>query len=587
MRYIAIIFILTLSLSSKELNSTDVNPDFYVIQVSTVQNKSTALSILKSYSNMSTYIAVVDKYIVLYVVNLESYDEAKEKLKIVKKKYKDAYIRKLSQLTVSEPIKVQDVEIDTMTAQIIDGEVDKNASEINDEQQAKADKNLKEKLELEAQKVDLDKDELFLANRETGFTLSEAILQSLNNNYKLKASLRSVYQARYLKEEKESGHLPSVDLSANVGYEYRDSQAGDIDPDVEDASSKYKKTELFLTITENIWSGGQISANIDSKDSKLKAKLFEHRDKMESATFEIIKAYFDLVYGEIAVKVSKKNMLNYQKILDIVKIKEENGASTKGDVNFILANVDNAKSDLVNTEAKLSDAMANYEYLMQDVTIENMPFETGVLITTHDLEESINYMQENNAKILAQKAHIQASFYDMEAQDANYYPTIDFSVNAETRDEFDTGIGQRNKVNALVSLNYNLYAGGKDEAGYLRKFSRNTELKYLLEDQKAKLLYDTKVIHRSVSATESSLELTRNEVLAARKVVDSYWIAFTHGTQDLQALQLAQRNLNRSELDYMNYKKNLIINDFKLKKNTGELLTYLKIIDLIGEEYSH
>ena len=80
-----------------------------------------------------------------------------------------------------------------------------------------------------------------------------------------------------------------------------------------------------------------------------------------------------------------------------------------------------------------------------------------------------------------------------------------------------------------------------------------------------------------MSSLKSSLELTKSEVESARKVVDSYWLAFQNGTQNLQALQLAQRNLNRAEVDYVNYKKNLYIDYFKLLQRTGELLDYLKI----------
>ena len=587
MRYLVVIFLLTLSLISKELDSMGVNPDAYVIQVATVKSKTTALSILKQFPNMNTYIAVVKPYIVLYVVNLKSVADGKKKIALIHKNgYKDAYIRKLSKLSVLKLIKMEDIEPEILSAQLIDEDVDEYEQKINDEYEKQVEAKIKERLAFESQREGLDKDELFKANREFGFTLLDAILQSLNNNNKLKASIETIMQSKYSVEEKEAGHLPSVDLSGDVGYEYRDAVAGDLNPDIDSIYLRYKKTDLYLTITENLWSGGQISANIDEKESKLQASLHDHRDKMEIATMEIIKAYYDVVYSEIAVKISQKNMENYQKILNIVKIKEENGASTTGDVNFILANVDNATTALVNTKAKLSDAMAKYVYLMQDVNKDNMPFETGMFISTHDLEESLSYMQENNAKILSQKANIQASAFSMESQDANYYPTVDFAINAETRDEFDTGIGQRNKVNALINLSYNLYAGGKDEAAYMRKLARNTELKHTLEDKRRKLVYDIKVIHRSVNSTQSSLDLTRSEVVAARKVVESYWIAFKHGTQDLQALQLAQRNLNRSELDYMNYKKNLIINDFKLKQYTGELLTYLRIINLKGREFA-
>ncbi len=589
MRYLVVVLLLTLSLVSKELESTGVNPDAYVIQVATVKSKTTALTILSQFPNMNTYIAVVDDYIVLYVVNLESKEDGRKKLNIIHKKYKDAYIRKLSKLSVSRLIKIEDIEPEILSAQLIDEDVDVYEKKLTDAYEQKISEEIKERLEFEAQRVSLDDDELFHANREKGYTLLEAIVQSLNNNNKLKASMDKINQSKYQVDEQEAGHLPSIDLSGVAGYERRTSQSGDLDVNntIEDVEMKYKKTEAYLTITENLWSGGKIEGRVSEQESKLQGALHEHRDKMESATIEIIKSYFDVVYAEIAVKVSQKNMQNYQKILNIVKIKEENGASTKGDVNFILANVDNAKTALINTQAKLSDAMAKYEYLMQDVNKNNMPFETGMIIPTHNLEDSLAYMSEHNAKILSQKAYIQASAYAMDAQEANYYPTIDFAVNAEKRNEFDVGIGTRDKVNAIVTLSYNLYAGGKDEAGYLRKLARNSELKHLLEDKKRKLVFDIKVIHRAVSSTSDSLELTRSEVIAARKVVESYWIAFKHGTQDLQALQLAQRNLNRSELDYITYKKNLIINDFKLKQDTGELLPYLRIINLKGREFAH
>lgn len=588
MKTIAIVILFALSLMGTELDSMKVNPDAYVIQVATVKNKTTALSILQQFPQMNTYIAMVEPYVVLYVVNLKSMEDGKKKLeKIHAAGYKDAYISKLTKKIAASLIRFEDIEPGVLKAQLIDEDVDEYEQKIEKENQKLFDKARAKKLAIEREKKELDNDPLFQADREKGFTLIEAIIQSLNNNYKLKASMEIINQAKYKLEEKEGANLPLVDLSGNTGYEARTARSGDLDPNhlIADINYQYKKRELYLSITENLWSGGKISGDIGEQDYKLRAALYDYRYKMETATLDVMKAYFDVVYAEIAVKISKKNMLSYQKILDIVKIKEENGAATKGDVNFIQANVDNAKAALVNTKAKLSNAMAKYVYLMQDVKDENMPFETGVIVKTENLEDSLAYMRENNALILRQKAYIQASANAMKAQDAVYYPTIDFSVNAQTIDNFDKGTGKRNKVNALITFNYNLYRGGSDEAKYLSKFARNNELKYALEDKKRKLIYDIKVIHRAVSATESSMELTKNEVVAARKVVESYWIAFKHGNQDLQALQLAQRNLNRSEIDYINYKKNLIISDFKLKKNTGELLKYLHIINLKGREF--
>jgi len=429
--------------------------------------------------------------------------------------------------------------------------------------------------------TDLQEDTLFHAQRENGLSLHDALNRAIELSPKIYAAYESVVQSNQKVAEVEAGHLPTVDLSGDTGYEYRQFALDTASPQVNTpitSSSHYKKIDLYLTITENIWSGGSIENSIDEKDAASKASLYDYRDKLEALVVDTASAYFDVVYSEIALKVSLKNMKNYEKILNIVSIKEKNGAATKGDVNFIKANVDNAKTELIQRQKALSDAMAQYVYLLQTEDIIELPFETSMPIYSEDLNSSLMYADEMNAKILRQKSNIQSTKFGFLATKGTFHPKVDFSINGETRNEFDIGLGKREKVNALLTFNYNLYNGSKDEATAIRLLSKMREQKYLYKDLKHKLTFEIKVLHRSVSSLSDSLKLTQSEVLAARKVVKSYWIAFKHGTQDLQALQLAQRNLNRAEQDYAQYKKDLIINNFELMRKTGVLLKELSII---------
>jgi len=288
-------------------------------------------------------------------------------------------------------------------------------------------------------------------------------------------------------------------------------------------------------------------------------------------------SYFDVVYSEIALNVANKNMLSYEKILKIVSIKEKNGAATKGDVNFIRANVDNAKIDLVQRQKALSDALAEYVYLLQTESVESLPFEITAAFYNNNLETALKNAQELNAKILKQKAYIKATKYGFLATSGKFQPKVDFAINGESRNEYDIGLGKREKVNAVINFNYNLYNGHKDEATAIRLLSKLKEQKYLFKDIQRQLTFEIKVLHRSISSLRASLHLTESEVIAARKVVSSYWIAFQHGTQDLQALQLSQRNLNRAEQDYAAYKESLITDSFSLMQKTGTLLQNLAV----------
>jgi adhesin transport system outer membrane protein len=426
----------------------------------------------------------------------------------------------------------------------------------------------------------LSEDKLFQSVRSDGLSIYEAINRAIQISPKVNAASQVVIQDREKLHEVEAGHLPVVNFTGDAGYESKQITSDDNDPSntpVSATVTKYKKADLYLTITENLWSGGSIENSIDEKDAYLKASLYDYRDKLEDLIVDVANSYFEVVYGEITLKIALKNMESYEKILNIVTIKEKNGAATKGDVNFISANVDNAKTVLVQKEKALADAIAKYEYLLETEDKAYMPYETESILYGADLNTSLTNADELNAKLLRQRAYIKATKFGFLATKKSFHPTVDFVVNGENRNEFDVGTGQTQKANALIMVSYNLYNGGRDEATAIRLFAKMKEQKYLYDDIERNLVFDVKVLNQSVSSLSQSLTLTESEVIAARKVVASYWVAFQHGTQDLQALQLAQGNLNRAEQDYATYKKDLILNNYLLMKNTGVLLKVLEL----------
>lgn len=432
----------------------------------------------------------------------------------------------------------------------------------------------------------LENDPLFHADRDEGFTLYEAVNEALHNSPKINAQKQYVIQQNENLNAAEGKHLPVVNLSGDVGYEYRTSRDDPLATTNTPVTtvSKYKKTDLYLTVTENIWAGGSIQNSVNEKEAMLAMANYDYRDKVETLVLDVAQAYYNLVYAEISLKISEKNMKNYEKILKIVTIKEKNGAATKGDVNFIKANVENSKNALALRQKTLQDAISNYTYLLNSQNKSFLPYETSSTLYIKDLNSTLKDAQANNAKLLKQRAYIKATKYSFLATKGKFAPKIDLTINGETRNEFDIGTGQREKLNALLTFNYNLYNGGQDEALAARYLAKMREQRYLGEDIRRKLVYDIRVLYQAVTTLADSLKFTEKEVLSSRKVVNSYWISFQHGTQDLQALQLAQQNLNRAELDYANYKKDLILNNFRLMQKVGVLLDYIGLQGQMTQE---
>ncbi len=424
--------------------------------------------------------------------------------------------------------------------------------------------------------LSLEKDPLFSSQRTTGLSLHDAINKAILSSPKINAAKELVIQDKMKVEETFADHLPVVNLSGDAGVEARDIRFTEQSAALTQ-HQRYDKNDLYLTITQNLWNGGAIEQSVDAKEASLKASILDFRDKLEALVVESATAYFELVYSEISLKIAQKNMQNYEKILKIVDAKERSGAATKGDVNFIKANVDNAKTEYVQKQKALSDAHAKYNYLLQIKDTSELPFEVSAPLYTTDLNSSLEDAQKFNAKLQRQKAYIDATRMSFLASSGNFHPKVDLSLNGESRYDYELKLGKREKANALVTFNYNLYKGGKDEAAAVRLLSAMQEQIYMHQEVERNLVFDINVLNQSVSSLSQSLALTEKEVLAAREVVDSYWISFQHGTQDLQALQLAQRNLSRAEQDYATYKKDLIIDNFELMRQSGVLLKFLEI----------
>lgn len=430
----------------------------------------------------------------------------------------------------------------------------------------------------------INNDALFSLERSSGISLHSALRHVVQHNPKVLASRYKVLQAKRKLDETYAKILPKIDLSGDVGYESRTLAPDNINTiAAQTALFDYSKTDLFISLTQNLYSAGANSEAINEQKHRFSATLFNHRYTMEDTIIKVIEAYFDIIYNEIALNVNQKNMDDINKVLKIMEIKEQNGAATKGDLNFVKANAKNAESELLKTETKLIEAKAKYIYLMGLETLSSLPFELHAKMNVTKIDAVIDSLVHNNAKLQREHYYIQAAQAGYQAQKSAFQPQVDLTLNGEARDEKNIrkdslgAVGQQAKVTMLLNFKYNLYRGGSDEAKLVRLLDKVRELKFSRNDLQNKLIFDAKVLHRSLSALDSSLTLVQSEVISARKVVDAYWNAFKDGTQDLQALQQALRTKNRAELDYVRFKKKQLVDFFKLQHQSGQLLQHLAL----------
>ena len=538
--FLAILLIISIDIS---LKSDQLKIDAYKIIVTSCKNKDNAEKTIYQFPDTNSYVVKKGDWYVTVIDNIYAKKDAKQLLQKVKNRYKSAYIK---------------------SYKII----------INDENRTKKKKiankdTTKKREKKETTKVKKRVTSEKITDKKIGFTLKDAITLSLKNSYKIKSLKEKVIQARHKLREKLSAYYPKVDLYANAGGSY-------LKP-YKKSEVKFLKSDESLIITENIYAGGKHYNEIKQAKEDLKVALAKYRDKVEEESSKIIDAYLSLLFQKRAIKLTKENMLSLERILNIVTIKERNGAATKGDLNYIKSQVENAKSSLVDVESKYKNALSYYEYFVGDLNESKMPVEKEFKIKLKDIDEVLNKSYKNNAKIVAAIAKLEAQKYALKAQKSKFLPKLDLSITGKDKQSGYLGEPQEDRATAMLQLRYNLYNGGKDEAHRLGIKSKIKELQYSLVDIKRGLKHNTEQLYESVNSNRERLSHTLDELNSNKKVVDSYWSSFKYGNQDLQALLLAQRSLNRSELDALKQEQTYTQSYFKLLQQTGELMEYLGI----------
>lgn len=408
-----------------------------------------------------------------------------------------------------------------------------------------------------------------------GITLKQAILKAVSRNEKIVSLQQKVIQAKRIVDQKYAGLFPMINIIANSG-------PNEIKTEDEVEKGRFSKGDMQVSLTQNLYAGGKTTNDIKMVKENLKVALAKYQINLEKEILSIIDSYLNLVYEKKSIEQNRENIISLTKILNIVTIKEQNGAATKGDLNYIKSNIENVKSELILAEAKYKNSISYYEYFVGDIKNSNYPIQEQFNISVNP-NAKIEKLISKNPALLEIQANMVKYKYDLESKKARFKPTIDLILTDKYAESSDEGVASTDKKTAVLSLNYAIYNGGRDKAILFEAKSKIDEYKYKYLDKKKSLMYNAIQIFNNLNSSGKSLKHIENEVEANSKVVKSYWTSFKYGNQDLQALLLAQRSLNTAKLNKIQNRKSYISQYFQLLSSVGSLLKYMGLENIVSK----
>ena len=270
--------------------------------------------------------------------------------------------------------------------------------------------------------------------------------------------MEAVSQYRSVAAERSiatSGYWPTIGTEIEGGPELTTGEGVD-----EGQQESLLASRAVLFARQSLYSGGKRAAFVKETDARILAAAYEVLNVANRVYLDTAETYIHVLEARDLLKLSEENVMTQEKILEQVRQKSAAGFSRI--------------SDLKNAESRLALARGNYISKQQDLNQAVVLFhrQFGRLVKPEafvkpkpafrfpdNVEKTVAIAFRKHPALSVAKYNTLARKYSYEKAKANYLPSIDLELRAQSRTNFD--FGDNNQLAAFLKFNYTFFDGGR------------------------------------------------------------------------------------------------------------------------------
>lgn len=406
--------------------------------------------------------------------------------------------------------------------------------------------------------------------------LAAAAQQALQSNPEVTASFNAFHSAAASVDAARGGWLPRLDLEANAG------RTRDRINTRAPRDQSITQTGIALSVRQLLWDGLATSREVDRRDHEKLARYFEFRTVSEDTVLEVARAWYDVVRYRQLVALAEDNYVQHRYAFSQIDSRVRAGVGRGVDLEQSAARLALAESNLTTETANLHDVSARYLRL-----VGAPPPATAALPEplTRDWPaspaEAVNQAVAHSPAVSGSVETLRAARASVAAfRGASLQPQVEARLRSGTGRNFDGVPDQRRDTTAEITLAWNLYKGGSDQA----TIRQHTRLLTQAEDLRDKTCRDTRqtaaiAYNDARRLTEQIGALERN-VAAILRTRDAYRQQFDIGQRSLLDLLNAENEVYSGQRALANARYDLGIAQARTQSATGRLTGELGLTPL-------
>tara|TARA_R100000900_G_scaffold39187_1_gene32239 strand:+ start:5789 stop:7654 length:1866 start_codon:yes stop_codon:yes gene_type:complete len=415
------------------------------------------------------------------------------------------------------------------------------------------------------------------ANAQPVKDFQSAVTQAVMTNPRTNAAWYNFAASAEAQRAAVGGYLPSVDVSAEIGREERETPLVDL--------GRYTRDAARLTITQMLFDGFQTREEVRSLGFEKLSQYYELQRASQQVALEAAQAYFDTVRYQQLVKFAEENYVFHREVYDKIAERTGGGVSQGVDLDQAAARVALAESNLLTEMTNLHDVQTRFQRVVGDLPASELELPSmPTSLIPSERSATLNIAYERSPEINAAIENLRSVQAQLNQTNAPFMPQVDLRYRNEVEHDTDGLEGRYDEQALELVFNYNLFRGGADSARKREFYNRYNSA---VEERKQACLnvrQETMIAFNDIQALEQQVVYLDRNRLSQDKTRRAYQDQFDLGQRTLLDLLDSQNEYFDTQRAYVTAEATLRTAKARTLANMGLLLSALSVDGLNQEQ---
>jgi adhesin transport system outer membrane protein len=404
-------------------------------------------------------------------------------------------------------------------------------------------------------------------------SLREAIVETLQSNPEILAEQREVDARDKQVREAWGGYLPTIDVTAGVGFQERDPVSQQF-ANPNRTRNELERKEAQLNIRQLVFDGFNTSNEYKNQMSRHESAFFRARSVGEDVALEVTRAFLEVMKQEDILELANQTLKTHKDIYEKMKKRYDSGVGSRADFDQISGRLALAKTNVINQTANLLDAKTNFQRVVGQYPNKGQLIApvSNYQSLPASLDAALDSAIDKHPLLQSAGSDIDAVSHRYEQTKSTFYPQFHLELERDLNDNIDGVEQQVDDLKVMLRMRYNLFNGRSDVARKQQFAHLVEKAKEIRNNTNRQVQQETRLAWVAYEAIRDQIPMLEDYVADSQHTKDAYIKQFDLGRRTLLDILNTENEMIDARRLLASAKLDLLFNEYRVFHAMGDLL---------------